>query len=48
MKHHIKYNNTVSIKLAWLVKAQQEERVHLYEIEIIPNINFVQSIVANI
>ncbi len=30
MKRHIKYNNTVSIKMAWLVKAQKEERVYIF------------------
>lgn len=48
MKRHIKYNNTVSIKLAWLEKAQKRKSLRLYETQIIPYNNFVQSIVANI
>lgn len=49
MKRHIKYNNAVSFKLAWAGESTKRGKsLRLYEIQIIRNISFVQSRVANI
>jgi len=48
MKRHIKYNNAVSFKLAWVGESTKRGKsLRLYEIQI-RDISFVQSRVANI